>query len=486
MLITKSLVIIAGAAQVYAATKTSGDYAPQFSPVFPKMPKATGVVTSYDPNAFPKTTSLSKKQLEGYPEPWSAPPTDTAEVKAIYNKIDWSKVPKAPVRKQTKDGNWVSDTDGPKDPYCWWSDTNCVKPKASYLPPDIYTCENDGEWGLTYDDGPFNLYDDGNAKTENKYAEPALYNFLAKTNQKATLFYIGSNVVTYPAAAKRGLNDGHHICVHTWSHPPMTTQTNKQVVAELYWSLKAIKEATGITTKCWRPPQGDVDDRVRAIAWQMGLRTVIWDEDSNDWQMKAPGGGDLPTSTVDGYFEKWINNYKSGKDKKGHIVLEHELNHATVNMSMFWMPKLQETFTVLPGLACNGISQPYWEENFVYPTGPTSKPNKPSPSNPSNCDSGSYGLGNGDGYNGACCKDQSDCQDDCISGKCDGPKNPNSSSSSSNYDCISGKCDGPSKPDSSSSCKSGYRGKKKGNGPKNACCSTQWDCNDDCVQGRCT
>lgn len=72
--------------------------------------------------------------------------------------------------------------------YCWWSDTNCVKPKQSYLPTDYYTCNNDGDWGLTYDDGPFNLYTDSNAAKENPYAEPALYNFLAKTNQKATLF----------------------------------------------------------------------------------------------------------------------------------------------------------------------------------------------------------------------------------------------------------------------------------------------------------
>lgn len=61
-------------------------------------------------------------------------------------------------------------------------------------------------------------------------------------NQKANLFYIGSNVANYPAAAKRGFNDGHYICVHTWSHPAMTTQTNEQTVAELYWTLKAIKE----------------------------------------------------------------------------------------------------------------------------------------------------------------------------------------------------------------------------------------------------
>jgi hypothetical protein len=77
--------------------------------------------------------------------------------------------------------------DASKDPYCWWSDSNCVTPKVSYLPKDIYMCPNAGDWGLNYDDGPYNPSDDD--KELNKYAEPELYNFLAKNkNQKATLF----------------------------------------------------------------------------------------------------------------------------------------------------------------------------------------------------------------------------------------------------------------------------------------------------------
>ena len=48
-------------------------------------------------------------------------------------------------------------------------------------------CPNAGDWGLNYDDGPYNPSDDD--EELNKYAEPELYNFLAKNkNQKATLF----------------------------------------------------------------------------------------------------------------------------------------------------------------------------------------------------------------------------------------------------------------------------------------------------------
>lgn len=93
MLIANALLLVAGGAiQVYAATGTS---VPQFSPVFPAaMPKATGVVTSYNPGPYDTTTKLSTARLSGYPEPWASPPTSSAEVKKVYNMIDWSKVPK--------------------------------------------------------------------------------------------------------------------------------------------------------------------------------------------------------------------------------------------------------------------------------------------------------------------------------------------------------------------------------------------------------
>jgi hypothetical protein len=160
----------------------------------------------------------------------------------------------------------------------------------------------------------------------------------------------------------------------------MTTKSNYQVVAELYWTLRAIKEATGITTKCWRPPYGDVDDRVRAIAWQMGMRTIVWDEDTNDWNMPGDGGGNLSPSTVDGYFKNWIKKGKSGTDKHGHIVLEHELNNATVKMTEKWLPSLQEVFNVVPIHKCMNISHPYWESNWVYPTDDESNSNTTSTS----------------------------------------------------------------------------------------------------------
>ncbi|KAI9276436.1 hypothetical protein BY458DRAFT_433540 [Sporodiniella umbellata] len=324
----------------------------------------SGNVESYPTSNIP-TGPLAKMEFNhtGYPEGWKTPSTSSDEVKAAIAAIDWSMVPKSPVRKADSKGDLtMSGYDDAKDPDCWWSATGCVVSKNPIIPPDYYRCPNVGEWGLTYDDGPL-------TSEAGEWAEPNLYDFLATHNQKAGLFYIGSNVIEAPAAAQRALADGHTLCVHTWSHPAMTSLQNEAVVAELYWTLRAIKEVTGVTTKCWRPPFGDVDDRVRAIAWQMGLSTVLWDEDTNDWNMPGDGGGNLSPKTVDGYFENWIEARKNGTDNEhGHIILQHELNNATVSMAEKWLPQVKESFNVMPWNQCFNISQPYWETKFVYPT----------------------------------------------------------------------------------------------------------------------
>lgn len=189
---TLGVILISVAAALAAPTSTSKSsatktYIAQNSPVFPNVPAATGVVSSYNYGPYNLSTTLPTETLTGYPETWKTPSTKSSEVKAAIAQIDWSKVPDAPVRR-TKNGNFVPDTDGDDDPYCWWSDTNCVTPKID-IPQDYYTCGRKGDWGLSYDDGPFNLYTGKDAKTENPYAEPALYNFLAEhENQKANLF----------------------------------------------------------------------------------------------------------------------------------------------------------------------------------------------------------------------------------------------------------------------------------------------------------
>jgi peptidoglycan/xylan/chitin deacetylase (PgdA/CDA1 family) len=124
----------------------------------------------------------------------------------------------------------------------------------------------------------------------------------------------------------------------------MTGLTNEQVFAELYFSKKAIKEVTGVTVRCWRPPYGDVDDRVRYIASKLDMRTVVcvrnrlssvfshgpdiilpgwrsWNEDTDDWNWSNVG-----MAAVRANYQGILDDQTAGKfDRSGTIVLTHEL-----------------------------------------------------------------------------------------------------------------------------------------------------------------
>ncbi|KAI8380968.1 uncharacterized protein BYT42DRAFT_634051 [Radiomyces spectabilis] len=348
-----------GLSSTAAAAAVDGQSAAFTSPVY--LADVAGPTNVPDlATAYPAEQHIQSKSLNidsykldrsKYPEPLKQPPTDSPELRKVIASLDWSKIPAIQPRKVV---NWVLDIksyDVNADPDCWWSSSLCKRPKLAYLPEDIYMCPNPGDWGLNYDDGPYRVWFP-QSPTDKDWEEPRFYNFLVEHGkQKATLFFVGSNVMAFPAAAQRALNDGHTICSHTWSHPQMTTLTNEEVVGQLYWTQKAIKEALGITPKCWRPPYGDVDDRVRAIAWQMGMRTILWDQDSNDWNLY-------------------------GGPARGHLTAEeHENSNSTVSMAERWLPKLQKHFNVMPIHQCINDPKPYWEESWVYPTLTEGEPN---------------------------------------------------------------------------------------------------------------
>ncbi|OZJ06774.1 hypothetical protein BZG36_00421 [Bifiguratus adelaidae] len=151
-------------------------------------------------------------------------------------------------------------------------------------------------------------------------------------------------ILQYPELAKRACAAGHQIAVHTWSHKYSTSLTNEQFVAEVKYTEQAIQEVCGVTPRYFRPPYGDIDNRIRALLKQMGYITVILDLDTNDWMM-APG---------------WIK--AAPTDKQGHICLEHELYQKTVNAAIKNLPMVQRTWKVMPVYQCVGDDHPYRED----------------------------------------------------------------------------------------------------------------------------
>jgi chitin deacetylase len=92
---------------------------------------------------------------------------------------------------------------------------------------------------------------------------------------------IGLNILYNPDIFMTAFNNGDDIAVHTWTHPYLTSLPNEAVVAELGYAMQIIHDSTGgRIPRFWRPPYGDADNRIRAIAKNIfGLTMVMWNQE---------------------------------------------------------------------------------------------------------------------------------------------------------------------------------------------------------------
>ncbi|NLT55800.1 MAG: polysaccharide deacetylase family protein [Actinomycetales bacterium] len=128
-----------------------------------------------------------------------------------------------------------------------------------------------GYVALTFDDGP----NSGNTTT--------LLNTLRSAGARATLFNIGQNAAANPSLVQAERAAGMWVQNHSYTHPHMTSLSQSQMSSELSRTQSAIQNAGGGTPTLFRPPYGETNATLQAAASALGLRTVTWDVDSQDW-----------------------------------------------------------------------------------------------------------------------------------------------------------------------------------------------------------
>ncbi|KAJ6556017.1 hypothetical protein B0H19DRAFT_1151791 [Mycena capillaripes] len=183
----------------------------------------------------------------------------------------------------------------------------------------------DGTLALNFDDGPTEF-------------TGQLLDFLKTNNEIATHFVIGYSIQQNVSAWQLLLDSGHDLAAHTWSHHQLTTQSDMEVVSELGWSMNIIYLSTnGRVPRYWRPPTGDADNRIRAIAkYVFGMEMVVWNQDTEDWSLTETPA---PTNTtfIAGQMNTWLNGPKS----PGLMILEHELSDLSVGAFMAAYPLMK-------------------------------------------------------------------------------------------------------------------------------------------------
>ncbi|WP_410594327.1 polysaccharide deacetylase family protein [Amycolatopsis sp. lyj-23] len=128
-----------------------------------------------------------------------------------------------------------------------------------------------GYVGLTFDDGPSNAH------------TPAILNALRQNGLRATMFNEGQYAAAYPAQVRAEVSAGMWVGNHSYTHPHLTQLSQAQVDSEVSRTQQAIAAAGGGTPRLFRPPYGETNATVQAVEAKYGLRQIIWDVDSGDW-----------------------------------------------------------------------------------------------------------------------------------------------------------------------------------------------------------
>ena len=177
---------------------------------------------------------------------------------------------------------------------------------------------------LTFDDGP-----DANSM--------AVLDLLAEYHVKATFCVIGRQVAAGADVIRRIVADGHTLCNHTWDHDiQLKTRTEDEIRSEMQRTNDAIHAVVpGVPVKYFRNPGGEFSDQTVSIATSLGMASIFWRVDPQDWR-KPPSQAIISTVI--------------GRTGPGAIVLMHDGGgdrSATVTALRTILPNLAGRFHLI-------------------------------------------------------------------------------------------------------------------------------------------
>ena len=130
---------------------------------------------------------------------------------------------------------------------------------------------------LTFDDGPNPPYTD------------EIVDYLHSQDVPATFFLVGIAVAAHPESVKREVAFGDAVGDHTWDHPHLVVLSHAHIEREIVSTRDTIQRVTGVRTTLFRPPFGQRDLAVIAIAHRLGFQVIMWSVPlPGDWQQPSP------------------------------------------------------------------------------------------------------------------------------------------------------------------------------------------------------
>jgi peptidoglycan/xylan/chitin deacetylase (PgdA/CDA1 family) len=152
---------------------------------------------------------------------------------------------------------------------------------------------------LTFDDGPDPRW------------TPRVLELLRRHRVKATFCVVGELVAAYPKLVREIAADGHTLCNHSWNHDmALGSRSRAEIRRDLERTDAAIRTAApGHSVSYYRQPGGAWTRRVVAVAAELGMSSLHWAVDPQDWA--RPGAGAIADEIT-------------ATTRRGAIVLLHD------------------------------------------------------------------------------------------------------------------------------------------------------------------
>jgi len=124
---------------------------------------------------------------------------------------------------------------------------------------------------LTFDDGPHPIW------------TPRVLGALERARTRATFFVVAPLARRFPRIISDILRYGHEVEFHCTEHIRHTTQSRKEVEADVQDGLRELR-SQGVHPQFWRPPWGVLAPFTTEIAHTFGLELALWTEGTRDWR----------------------------------------------------------------------------------------------------------------------------------------------------------------------------------------------------------
>ena len=162
-----------------------------------------------------------------------------------------------------------------------------------------------GYVGITFDDGP-----GANTTT--------LINLLRQNNLTPVTWFNQGQYVANNASLIALQRTVGEVQNHSFTHPHLTSLSYQQIYDELNRTSQAIQNAGAPKPTLFRPPYGETNSNVQQAAQALGMRVIIWDVDSRDW---------------DGASASAIAN-AANQLQNGQVILMHDANYNNTNAAI--------------------------------------------------------------------------------------------------------------------------------------------------------